>query len=301
MTKQEKLVGLNPFLSQRVIGQPEAIGRTTLALQGAEYRLNDTGARPKASFLFMGPSGVGKTATTKAFTEHLFGMDRFVFLPMNQFQSGTSARDFVDALCRAASSCPEGGTILCDEIEKGTKDVTDILLSVLDEGQVLLPSGDRSWFSKFYLVFTSNLGSDGFSKMHDTSPMTMRRYAYDKAKEKLRPEWFYRLTETIVFRPLSTEVQVSILDKLVAAKVERLHAVMQEELNQGLAPFDFSHESVRPYLLNKAFTSEAGARHLREQLNREFAAAIMPYLLNLEAPKEGRFYGDPAWDRLILK
>lgn len=301
MTKREKLLGLRPFVLQQVIGQEDAVLKVCLAVQGQEFNLNDRGSRPKGAFLFMGPSGVGKTQSAKALSEHLFGPGKLSMVFMNQFQDARSASGFVEELTRIQNACPTGGVLLCDEIEKATRETTDVLLSVLDEGQVALNDGSRVSLNGFYFVLTSNLGSSDFSQMEHTPFSTLERFAFSKARERLRPEFFTRLTETVVYRPLSVETQVAILDPLISHKLECLQAAFLMELGPRVPRFTADEASVRPHLLNRAFSKDGGARQLREELNRQFNAACLPFLLEGTSPKEGRFYGVPAENKLVLK
>src|SRR6476660_5951456 len=154
------LSGLPAYLGSRIVGQPSAIARIARAVQAAELGLNEGGSRPKCSFLFLGPTGVGKTESAKCFSEYLFGSrSGLEMIFMNEYSSDSRLDEF---LARAESSIrrnPQGATLLFDEVEKAHFRLIEIFLSLLEEGQLTTRSGERVSVSKFYLVLTSNLGS----------------------------------------------------------------------------------------------------------------------------------------------
>src|SRR6201999_1163144 len=124
--------------------QPDAISRISRAIQAAECDLNDRGPRPKGTFLFMGSRGIGKTESSKAFTEYLFGSDRLTMVPMNEFTTSDSKAALVRKI-REAVNRDQTGTLLFDEIEKAHRDNIDLFISLLDEGQIM--DEDGSWIS----------------------------------------------------------------------------------------------------------------------------------------------------------
>jgi ATP-dependent Clp protease ATP-binding subunit ClpA len=294
------LRGLEPHLLRRVIGQDDAVRRVCRALEAAELGLNETGPRPKGSFLFMGPTGVGKTSLTKAFSEYLFGSTNLTMLFCNQLQAEADAGELVAAVKRAVEAHPEGTTLLFDEVEKAHRAVIDVFLSLIDEGQAALPGGARVSIRGCYVVMTSNLGTAKFAEMHDTLYATMQAFAYDQARKALRPEMFARLTEVIVFRPLSQQTQVSILSGLLADKLQHLQGRFGELLGLG-GPLSVEPKGVHAHLLRKGFTQTAGARRLREELNRQLNEACLPWLLKGLKPSEGRFYANHQQDCLELR
>jgi ATP-dependent Clp protease ATP-binding subunit ClpA len=302
MNKLEHLRGLEAHLKDRVIGQDDAVARVSRALEAAELGLNDTGPRPRASFLFMGPTGVGKTETTKVFTEYLFGGSRLAMVFCNQYQQANDAAEMALAVQRAVQAYPNGTTLLFDEFDKAHKAVIDVFLSLLDEGQVTLADGSRVSVAKCHVVMTSNIGSSRFSEMLHTPYTTMETFAFSEARKSLRPELFARLTETIVFRPLSQSVQEGILGGLVSRKLQHLESCFESVYTGGFpAPLTIDEKGVNAHLVRKGFTQTGGARRLREELNRQFNAACLPWLLSGQAPREGQFYADPKRDCLELR
>jgi ATP-dependent Clp protease ATP-binding subunit ClpA len=224
MGDKRNLKGLNGYLRERIIGQDDAIARLAQALASAECELNERGQRPRGAFLLMGPSGVGKTGSTKALTEYLFGADRLAMFFMNEMQSAADVDDLVTGIKRATSKHPEGSTLLFDEIEKAHKAIVDVFLSLLDEGQVTDSNGERTSIRNCYVVLTSNIGANRWGQMEQTLYSRMEAFAFEQARKFLRPELFNRLTETIVYRPLSQETQIAILDQVLSRKLAHISA-----------------------------------------------------------------------------
>jgi ATP-dependent Clp protease ATP-binding subunit ClpA len=292
MDRREHLRGLEAYLLSRVLGQADAVARVSRALQAAEFGLNDTGQRPRASFLFMGPSGIGKTSTTKALNEYLFGAARLTMLFMNEYKRADDVDGLVKAIRAALIDHPEGTTFLFDEIEKAHKDVIDVFISLLDEGEITDADGSRISIASSYVVMTSNIGAARWGQMEQTKYSVMEQFAFESARKTLRPELFNRLTEVIVFRPLSIETQIAILDQALQDKLRFLEPRLGK-LSIG--------ERVQAHLLRKCFTQSGGARRLREELNRQLNIAVLPWAFEGKLPVEGRFYTDPKRDQLELR
>jgi ATP-dependent Clp protease ATP-binding subunit ClpB len=300
MNRIQHLQGLEPYLRERVIGQEDAVERVSRALEGSELGLNETGRRPRASFLFMGPTGCGKTSTAKAFTEYLFGESKLAMIFCNELQSADAVPEMVRSIRHAVETHPQGTTLLFDEVEKMHRALVDVLLSLLDEGQVTEPGGNRIFVSNCYVVLTSNLGASRWGQMEQTLYSTMQAFAYREARKHLRPEFFARLTETVVFRPLSQLTQEAILAGYTARKLAHLTRRFETLLGAPLAaPLRIEEKGVNAHLLRKGFTQMDGARGLRAEVDRQFNAAVRPWLFDRKAPSEGRFYA--THDRLVLK
>ena len=289
-----KLQDLERYLKARVIGQEDALARVSRALQAAECDLNDRGPRPKGAFLFMGARGIGKTQTAKAFTEYLLGDSGLTMLYMNEYQRADDVDDLVVAIKRGVSSNWVGTTLLFDEIEKAHRGVIDVFISLLDEGQITDSDGSRISVGNCYLVLTSNIGAARWGSMETTQYARMESFAFEQARKVLRPELFNRLTETIVFRPLSQKVQIDILKEMLCKKLLHL------ESRVGKSPLSVD-ERVNAHLLRKCFTQAEGARHLRQELDRQINLAALPWVLERRSPEEGRFYYESKTDQLVLR
>jgi len=291
---KENLQGLEGYLTSRVIGQGDAIPRISRAIQAAECDLNDTGPRPKGAFLFMGSRGIGKTETAKAFTEYIFGYSKLTMFFMNELQSSDDAPELVKMIRQAISEHPKGTTLLFDEIEKAHRSIIDIFISLLDEGVVTDVDGSRISVHDCYVVMTSNIGASRWAAMERTLYSRMEGFAFEQARKVLRPELFNRLTETIVFRPLSQTVQIDILKGMLGKKLAHL------EPRLGKRPL-FVDDRANAHLLRKCFTATEGARRLRQELDRQMNLAALPWMLQKQPPEEGRFCYDAKSDQLILR
>ncbi len=289
-----KLQNLENYLNARVIGQEDALARVSRAIEAAECDLNDRGPRPKGSFLFMGSRGIGKTQTAKTFTECLFGDSALTMLFMNEYQRADDVDGLVAAIKRGVSTRSDGRTFLFDEIEKAHRGVIDVFISLLDEGQITDSDGSRVSVGDCYLVFTSNIGAARWGSMETTRYARMESFAFEQARKVLRPELFNRLTETIVFRPLSQKVQIDILKEMLGRKLTHL------EPRVGKSPL-LVDEKANAHLLRKCFTQAEGARRLRQELDRQINLAALPWVLERRSPEEGRFYYEAKADQLILR
>ena len=289
------LSGLATYLESRIAGQSVAIGRIARAIQAAELGLNDGGNRPRCSFLFLGPTGVGKTESAKCFTEYLFGgRAALEMVFMNEYASDLRLPEFLHRAEAAVRRNPEGATLLFDEIEKAHPQLIDVFLSLLEEGVLTTLSGDRITVANFYLVLTSNLGSGDLARMENASYSMMERVALEGASQALRPELFARITDRIVFRPLSLEVQKEIIEAFIEAKLSVLSKFFGMNLSVDFGP-------VTAFLLRVGYNKSQGARRLRQEVDRQFNAASLNWALGSKNPSEGKFYYDPSAGRLILR
>jgi ATP-dependent Clp protease ATP-binding subunit ClpA len=286
--------GLEQFLQTKIFGQEEAIRKVAEALLSAEFGLNETGPRPKGAFLFMGPTGVGKTETAKRFTEYLFDNAKLEMFFMNEYQDSYKIADLIDRLQEGVRRNPNGTTLLFDEIEKAHSKIIDIFLSMLDEGKVTLDASNRLSVSGCYIVLTSNLGSRTFPEMENSKYQTLQDFALAEARKSLRPELVARLTETIVYRPLKQETQIQILHSLIFRKVVHLERVLQMRLR-------IEERSVQAHLLRVGFTTTGGARFIRQEVDRQLNRAVLPWLLQGRRAAQGTIRYDVKDAGLVLE
>ena len=270
----EKLLGMEKALGEVVIGQEPAVKAIARALRRSRALLADP-KRPIGSFLFLGPTGVGKTHLAKMLAERIYGDDKaLVTLDMSEFQERYSSSRLVGAP-PGYVGYDEGGqltekvrrrpysVVLFDEFEKANADVCNMLLQILDEGRLTDGQGRVIDFRNTIVVCTANLGFDfareghslGFSKdTAETSYEVLREKLLDEAKRAFRPELLNRFDETVVFR------------KLEKADVARILALEIEKLQSRLAAAHISlslDRKASEFLVEKGYDSALGARPLR--------------------------------------
>jgi ATP-dependent Clp protease ATP-binding subunit ClpC len=294
LTEQEKsrLLRLEEHLHQRVVGQEEAVGAVAEAVRRARSGLGDPG-RPVGSFLFLGPTGVGKTELARALAEALFGAEsRMARLDMSEFSERHTVSRMVGAppgyvgyeeagqLTETVRRRPYS-VVLLDEIEKAHPDVFNILLQVLEDGRLTDGQGRTVDFRNTVLIMTSNLGSDliarsaegfgfaGRSETRDGTPLQdalMRRL-----RESFRPEFLNRIDEIIVFRRLDREQLRQITGLLLEDTRRKLHA-------QDVT-IEFTPEAV-DWIAQHGYEPEFGARPMRRTIQREVDNPLSRMLLD---------------------
>jgi ATP-dependent Clp protease ATP-binding subunit ClpA len=269
-TQLERLRDLPAHLSDRIRGQDHVIPSVVSVLHRAELGLTKTG-RPRGSFLFLGPTGVGKTELSIAFTRHLFGNDKLFRFDMSEYQTQESLGVLLGGrigevgllgMVRARSA---SGTLLFDEIEKSHPRVLDVFLQMLDAARVTMASGETLDLSGFYMVFTSNIAAAEIINLQHSSFATMERHVLAKAQRSLRPELYARITEKLVFKRLSYDVQVEIA---------RLH-IGRELAFLRSKGFDLAaDESVVSFVMQHGFHPRLGARPLRDTIEKHLRGAV---------------------------
>lgn len=270
-----KLAALPDHLRARIRGQPEVVARVAAVLQRAELGLTKPG-RPKGSFLFLGPTGVGKTELTLAFSDYLLGPDCVHRFDMSEFQNQSAVglllgehageRGQLGAALTRQPVC----TLLFDEVEKAHPRVLDLFLQILDAARVTLANGETLDLSSCYVVMTSNLGSAEVMGLHHSAYATMERHVLTRAQQSLRPELYARVTEKLVFNRLSYDVQVEIagmrLTEELAFLARRGHQVT-------------AAEGVLNFLVRVGYHPRLGARPLRDAVERLIGDALAVNLL----------------------
>ncbi|MFI1617522.1 ATP-dependent Clp protease ATP-binding subunit [Streptomyces lydicus] len=291
--EKERLLGLEDRLHTRVIGQNDAVTAVSEAILRSRAGLSDPD-RPIGSFLFLGPTGVGKTELAKALAEALFGSeDRMVRLDMSEYQERHTVSRLVGAppgyvghedagqLTEAVRHHPYS-LLLLDEVEKAHPDVFNMLLQVLDDGHLTDSQGRRIDFKNTVIVMTSNLGSDALSggrgvlgfgadSAEGEGGDAARGRALAGLREHFRPEFLNRLDEIIIFRRLTDEQLHEITALLLAGTRRRLHG-------QDIA-VDFTPEAV-DWLTRRGHQPEFGARPLRRTIQREVDNPLSRLLLD---------------------
>ncbi len=265
-----KLRHLDEHLRNRIRGQDHVISRIVSLLQRGELGLRKRG-RPRGSFLFLGPTGVGKTEITLAFTEFLMGTDALHRFDMSEYQNQESLALLLGGklgergtLALACDKAPSG-TLLFDEIEKAHPRVLDVFLQILDAARVTMASGETLDLSGFYVVFTSNIGSAEIVGLQHSSFATMERHVLTHAQQSMRPELYARISEKLVFSKLTYDMQLEIARLLLAQELEFLRAK-----GHSIEPA----ESVLPFLVRRGFHPRLGARPMRDAVEKFIGDAV---------------------------
>ncbi len=295
----ERLLHMEGALHSRIIGQDEAINVVSKAVRRARAGIKDP-RRPIGSFIFLGPTGVGKTELVRALAEFMFGSeDAMIRLDMSEFMERHTVARLVGAppgyvgydeggqlteAVRRKSYC----AILLDEIEKAHPDVFNILLQIFDDGHLTDAKGRRVDFRNSIIVMTSNIGSDlikrdtslGFAMKADEASTSEQQYermkgkVMDEVKRFFRPEFLNRIDASVVFHPLNKEYIIQIVD-LMLNKV-------QEQLKEMKIEMEVTQEA-KELLADKGYDPNFGARPLRrviqdeieDMLSEEFLAGRM--------------------------
>ncbi len=272
--EREKLLKLNETLHQRVIGQDEAVDAVSDAVIRSRAGLQDPN-RPLGSFLFLGPTGVGKTELAKALAVNLFDSEEhMVRIDMSEYMEKHSVSRLVGAppgyvgfeeggqLTEAVRSNPYT-IVLLDEIEKAHPDVFNILLQVLDDGRLTDSKGRVVDFKNTVLIMTSNIGSqvllDGVTA-EGTIPETVAETVRNLLRGHFKPEFLNRIDDTILFTPLSLSDVTGIVDKIIAQLSQRL------EVQDILLTIT---EEAKRWIAENAYEPAYGARPLRRFITRE--------------------------------
>jgi len=280
-TETDKLLHMEDELGKRLIGQKDAVRAVSDAVRRSRAGLSDPN-RPTGSFLFLGPTGVGKTELAKALAEFLFDDERaMVRIDMSEYSEKHSVARLVGAppgyvgyeqggqLTEAVRRRPYS-VILLDEVEKADPEIFDILLQVLDDGRLTDGQGRTVDFRNTILILTSNLGSQ-FLADPDLTPEEKRESVMSVVSAVFRPEFLNRLDATVMFDALTRENLGEIVDLLVASLESRLR-----ERRIGLTVT----EPARGWLARIGYDPAFGARPLRRLIQREIGDRLAKLLLS---------------------
>lgn len=285
--ESDKLLRMEEYLNRRVIGQKEAIDTVSRSIRRSRIGLGGED-RPNGSFIFLGPTGVGKTELGRALAEFLFGDEKNIIrLDMSEFMEKHS-------VSRLIGSPPgyigyeEGGqltekvrrkpysVVLLDEIEKAHPDIFNILLQVLDEGELTDSSGVTVSFRDTVIIMTSNIGNSDLDRTGSLgfNKSTGGSFSKDRTdsvlKKSFSPEFLNRVDEIVVFNKLEIEHLTDIID------------IMLDEVSEKLARNDIELKVLKPvkkYLIDKGFDPKTGARNLRRVIQREIEDNVAERIL----------------------
>ena len=276
-----RLQALGSHLEEQIIGQPNVLPEVVEALLDGELGLTDP-SRPKGTFLFLGPTGVGKTELTLAFTRHLFGEAHLVRLDMSEFQNQESigillgrSETETGLLAKRIDMAGNRGTLLLDEIEKAHPRVLDLLLQILDAARITMANGETFDLSGFYVVCTSNIAGAAVLTARHSVRSTLVRFVESQAQAQLRPEIFARFQVAAVFDRLDYPTQLEIARSMLDRECQR-------QASRTEIAIDYSPAMVT-HVAGEGFHPRLGARPLRRFIERTVRAALRANLLGERA------------------
>ncbi|MBO5925039.1 MAG: AAA family ATPase, partial [Clostridia bacterium] len=288
--ESNKLLNLENLLHERVIGQTEAVKSVSSAIKRARAGLKSPN-RPIGSFIFLGPTGVGKTELSKALTSAMFGDEnQMIRLDMSEYMEKVNVTKLIGS-APGYVGFEEGGqltekvrrkpysVVLFDEIEKAHPDVFNILLQILDDGRLTDSHGRVTSFKNTVIIMTSNVGASEVGKIRKLGFDSGSEQEYDNAKEKqfealkrtFKPEFLNRVDDIILFHKLDKDDIMKISDIMLKDLMERI-----EDRDITL---EISAEA-REFLVNAGYDSEYGARPLRRAIQRHLENELSERLIS---------------------
>ena len=277
-TERQKILHLNSYLRKRVMGQDEALDLVSDAIMRSKANVQDEN-RPLGSFLFLGPTGVGKTEVAKALAEQLFDDEsHIVRIDMSEYMEKFSVSRLIGAppgyvgyeeggqLTEAVRRSPYS-IVLLDEIEKAHPDVFNILLQILDDGRITDSKGITVDFKNTIIIMTSNLGSQ---YAFDTDSLVREKHYQDEVRRFFKPELINRIDEIIVFNALSENVQKQIADKFLRQPETRLEG---KDIDLHVT------EAARNRIIACGVDAQFGARPMKRHIQREIETKIARTIL----------------------
>ncbi|MCR4841724.1 MAG: ATP-dependent Clp protease ATP-binding subunit [Eubacterium sp.] len=300
--ESEKLRRLEKTLHRRVIGQDEAVKGVSRAVKRGRVGIKDP-SRPIGSFLFLGPTGVGKTELSKALAETLFGDENAIIrVDMSEYMEKHSVSKMIGSP-PGYVGFDEGGqlsekvrrnpysVILFDEVEKAHPDVMNMLLQVLDDGRITDSRGRRVDFKNTVIIMTSNAGAQhivepkklGFGGTGDTAEIDyerMKGLVMDEVRHMFKPEFLNRIDETIVFHALTLDDMKKIVNLLTRSLVKRCRENLDIELN--------IMDSVKKHLAKESYDPKYGARPLKRRIQSDLEDVLAEEILAGKVKKGDR-------------
>ncbi|MDD3382322.1 MAG: AAA family ATPase [Bacilli bacterium] len=293
---KEKVLGLKNNLLERVIGQDEAIELVSDAIIRQRAGIKDEN-RPIGSFLFLGPTGVGKTEVARSLAANLFDSEsHIVRLDMSEYMEKFATSRLIGAP-PGYVGYEEGGQltekvrrnpysiVLFDEIEKAHPEVFNILLQILDEGRLTDSQGRVIDFKNTIIIMTSNLGSEYLLENKQTIVQELLRKTF-------KPEFLNRIDEIVMFKPLSKEVQLKIVSKMLNLLKLRL------ESNKYI--LDFS-DKTKEYIIESSYSHEYGARPIKRFIQREIETMIAKAIISGDIKENQKYLIDAVNNSLVIK
>ena len=279
--ERQKLLDMAKYIGKRVVGQKEAVDKVVDAILRSRAGLSDPN-RPYGSFLFLGPTGVGKTELTKAFAEFLFGTaDAMIRIDMSEFMEKHSVARLIGAppgyvgyeeggyLTEAVRRKPYS-VILLDEVEKAHPDVFNILLQALDDGRMTDGQGRTVDFKNTVIIMTSNLGSQEIMNRQGEDPEVVKEAVMDEVKKHFRPEFINRIDEIVVFNALDQKA----IREIARIQIRKL-AKRMEQQNIGLDVTEAALDEIGKVGFDPLFGARPLRRAVQDYLENQIAVDIL--------------------------
>ena len=295
-TEREKLLNLEENMKKRVKGQDEVIKKVSEAIIRARSGIKDPN-RPIGSFIFLGPTGVGKTEVAKTLAYELFDDERhMVRIDMSEYMESFSVSRLIGAppgyvgydeggqLTEAVRRNPYS-IVLFDEIEKAHKDVFNILLQILDDGRITDSQGRTVDFKNTIIIMTSNLGSEHILEDNDHSKV------YDELRRTFKPEFLNRIDEIVIFNALDQKVIYEILDKIILDLENRLK---NNHIKLKLT------DKAKKYIIDNAYDPAYGARPIKRYVTENLETLIAKKIIANELKNDSEIIVDVKNDRLEI-
>ena len=304
--EREKLLGLEDILHKRVIGQDEAVEKVTEAILRSRAGIQDPN-RPIGSFLFLGPTGVGKTELAKALAQALFDDERnIVRIDMTEYMEKYSVSRLIGAppgyvgyeeggqLTEAVRRKPYS-VVLFDEIEKAHPDVFNVLLQVLDDGRITDSQGRTVDFKNTIIILTSNLGSnyilEGIDKDGEINE-TARAQVDALLKQQFRPEFLNRLDEIVFYKPLTKTEISSIVDLMIR---DLQHRLEDKQLRVAVT------DKAKAYIIDNGYDPVYGARPMKRFIQRKVETLIAKKIIQDDIEPDTLLTVDYDGNQLLIK
>ena len=298
-TENNKLINLEKDLKKRIIGQEEAISKISKVIIRGRVGINDPN-KPMGSFLFLGPTGVGKTEITKVLANNLFGNEKNIIkLDMSEYMEAFSVSKIIGSppgyvgfeqetnLTKKVRKNPYS-IIVFDEIEKAHTDVLNILLQILDEGVLTDSSGRKINFKNTIIIMTSNLGADKITNVNklgfgESNNIEENKLIMNELKKEFKPEFINRIDNIIIFNKLTTNDLVKILDIVLDDLNKRIE---QKKINLKVT------DEVKRYIVENEIDLNYGARQLKRKVQEIIENKIAQELIegNLKETSTIEFY-----------
>lgn len=297
--EKEKLIHLEDNMKKRVKGQDEALKLVSEAIIRARAGIKDPN-RPIGSFIFLGPTGVGKTEVAKTLAKELFDDERhMVRIDMSEYMESFSVSRLVGAppgyvgydeggqLTEAVRRNPYS-IVLFDEIEKAHKDVFNILLQILDDGRITDSQGRTVDFKNTIIIMTSNLGSEYILENKENA----ENLVMEELRHTFKPEFINRIDEIIVFKSLNKEVVYDILDKIISEVQTRLS---DKKIRINLT------DTAKEYIINQSYDERYGARPIKRYVSRNLETMLANGIITDKIKFDSEVTIDVDNNTLVLK